>query len=675
MRKKRKLAARLRMALALILSMSLLTGSVLPVCATHDMLYESSDVKNEPADAVSGDEAGNSDMREEYSDDMYDGETQQREEALREELMREEEARREEEGEPEEEEEVVVKAQPSPSSNVSYSEPSHHHEEEVHTYAYAAPASVPEVVEEIIEIAEEVPPLASVPEDVVPEVPAQPVQEPVLWKTGTQNILFDAFLDPDTKETVDAEKVMFTQNGLTGTIRIRKDKMRKKREPFRVLDGKVSFDMMGEETVNGETYVVYQFSAEGQGANWFAVDTKEETIYSPWIVVEDLSWRKAPKPAPAAEEEPIVIVDAGIVQTSGGGSFAVVPEVLIGGERIDPDSVAITVQGETAPAQSVDMMSLDTSASGSYHIVQSEPVEVKDKKGQRYEVKVTATDVKGREVSGSLQYLTDDLGSVYLPDAATNRLLTSHYTNNPPRIGLTQMSKVQLRKQEITIAGNGTITKLMQGESYTVREEETESGWSYTYLIDELNFMSDGLYSIDIYTETVDGGAESSRSAGIEIDFVLDETMPAVLTDGIESDSVYAADKHIITVWVSDNTDVVRAVFYNDDTEVAFFSAEAIEALNGQLDVTLREDDVPHTIRIEVEDAAGNITTTVFNNVLISSDGSLPDLYESGIGLTDRSLSGGRSVGRAVLWMAALAALTSSVLFGTSFLRKKVRKK
>ena len=67
------------------------------------------------------------------------------------------------------------------------------------------------------------------------------------------------------------------------------------------------------------------------------------------------------------------------------------------------------------------------------------------------------------------------------------------------------------------------------------------------------------------------------------------------------------------------------------------------------------------------------MNTTTFRNILISSAGTPTDLYESGIGLSDRAVreEGASGIVKSLLWTIALAVLTIGVLSGTSLLRKR----
>ena len=184
----------------------------------------------------------------------------------------------------------------------------------------------------------------------------------------------------------------------------------------------------------------------------------------------------------------------------------------------------------------------------------------------------------------------------------------------------------------ISSGRDGNLTTLTEGEDYTVRESGAEDSWKqYTYTIDKENFETEGNYTVTIESEDQAENLSSTQVKKVqsptdetqlyELEFAVDKTAPTVVLTGIEDGGQYRSNIRDVTVNTSDNIAMgdVKVYLGNSD-EATTFSAEDIQAADGELAYTIPSSNTRQDIRAVATDAAGNTSETEINRVLVTSN-------------------------------------------------------
>lgn len=249
-----------------------------------------------------------------------------------------------------------------------------------------------------------------------------------------------------------------------------------------------------------------------------------------------------------------------------------------------------------------------------------------------YTMTAVVTDRAGNETEQSVMFSVNRFGSVYVMSNDTQELLDKVYTNEEQDLVVTEINVDSLVFNGISSGRDGNLTTLTEGEDYTVRESGAEDSWKqYTYTIDKENFETEGNYTVTIESEDQAENLSSTQVKKVqsptdetqlyELEFAVDKTAPTVVLTGIEDGGQYRSNVRDVTVNTSDNIAMgdVKVYLGNSD-EATTFSAEDIQAADGELTYTIPSSNTRQDIRAVATDAAGNTSETEINRVLVTSN-------------------------------------------------------
>lgn len=249
-----------------------------------------------------------------------------------------------------------------------------------------------------------------------------------------------------------------------------------------------------------------------------------------------------------------------------------------------------------------------------------------------YTMTAVVTDRAGNDTEQSVMFSVNRFGSVYVMSTDTQELLDKVYTNEEQDLVVTEINVDSLVFNGISSGRDGNLTTLTEGEDYTVRESGAEDSWKqYTYTIDKENFETEGNYTVTIESEDQAENLSSTQVKKVqsptdetqlyELEFAVDKTAPTVVLTGIEDGGQYRSNVRDVTVNTSDNIAMgdVKVYLGNSD-EATTFSAEDIQAADGELTYTIPSSNTRQDIRAVATDAAGNTSETEINRVLVTSN-------------------------------------------------------
>lgn len=246
-----------------------------------------------------------------------------------------------------------------------------------------------------------------------------------------------------------------------------------------------------------------------------------------------------------------------------------------------------------------------------------------------YYLNVRAVDLAGNESTLSYRFSLNRNGSTY--DITNIKDIIDNYYNvsaNIRDIKIVEMNVDKVEEFNMYVSRNGEILSTNQVNRkpvvfdkdkiyYSVEASGSENtGYMYTYIIYKDNFTKEGNYKLGFYSKDRAGNEVNNtlNEESENISFVVDDTEPKVIIEGVESGQVYEVKSQTVNVMVADNFKLNDAKFtlVNEKGEVIdswnYFDLTQNE---GDLaTITIPEYDGKLSLLYKVKDAAGNEVQT-----------------------------------------------------------------
>ena len=243
-----------------------------------------------------------------------------------------------------------------------------------------------------------------------------------------------------------------------------------------------------------------------------------------------------------------------------------------------------------------------------------------------YTVIATVSDKATNSASATATFTLNRFGSVYEYGSYLRELIKNggEYVKGITQdLTLTEYNADRLidgsMKVEITRDGKlisdpiFTVKQIKANETdKTVKNDRGEKGWyEYVYTISKDNFKEDGLYKIVVSSKDATGNRpENSNYKGMEIQFYVDSVPPELTgVTGLEK-AILNAERVDVKYTAYDTVGLKSIkVYVNGELyeEITNFSADP-NNYNGV--ITILESTRAQSVRIVIEDLAGNITDT-----------------------------------------------------------------
>ena len=237
-----------------------------------------------------------------------------------------------------------------------------------------------------------------------------------------------------------------------------------------------------------------------------------------------------------------------------------------------------------------------------------------------YRLVVKMTDKAGHVSEKEALFTVNRYGSVYAFDEYLVELIAdggAYVKNITNDLVITEFNADQL----VTDSLNIEITKdgkpledVKYTTSPTINENVAvgESGWyQYEYVISKENFVKDGIYKISISSKDATGNMpENSNYEGKTIVFHVDTATPEITSIVGLEEALYDATEQNVSYVVFDAMGLKSIKVYLDGEileEITDFTAD-LNSYSGSF--VIPEKETARTVRLVVEDLAGNITDT-----------------------------------------------------------------
>lgn len=177
------------------------------------------------------------------------------------------------------------------------------------------------------------------------------------------------------------------------------------------------------------------------------------------------------------------------------------------------------------------------------------------------------------------------------------------------------VDKINSDKTTIKVFRDGKEISVPKGAIKVSRTGGVNGNWEYTYSIDKSYFEEDGVYTLEVFSQTETGVKYSSSSRTIQ--FIIDNKAPQIAITGIRDGGRYKSNEKRITIDVRDISKIKSIKAYLNGKEVKVLYDEKTGLYYYDMKSTGQDRN---EFVVEVEDEAGNIATVSVKNFLLSSD-------------------------------------------------------
>ena len=355
----------------------------------------------------------------------------------------------------------------------------------------------------------------------------------------------------------------------------------------------------------------------------------------------DIFTPEKPVEVPKVEEPKVEVpkVDTPIVREAPKG----ISDITVGGNSLYGDqskNSSVATNGDTTTFTSADSLDLrvsvdtkvvDTSRTeirligrAQGELNSSDFVELHDgtyrlrgiAKDDYYTLYIRTYDSNGKLVSDTTEnFSINKNGSSY---SIVNEGLEGHsFKSLTLNVQLVEsnVDKINSDKTTIKIFRDGKEISVPKGAIKVSRTGGVNGNWEYTYSIDKSYFTEDGVYTLEVFSQTETGVKYSSSSRTIQ--FIIDNKAPQISITGIRDGGRYKSNEKRITIDVRDISKIKSIKAYLNGKEVKVLYDEKTGLYYYDMKSTGQDRN---EFVVEVEDEAGNLSTVTVKNFLLSSD-------------------------------------------------------
>ena len=341
------------------------------------------------------------------------------------------------------------------------------------------------------------------------------------------------------------------------------------------------------------------------------------------------------------------------VEDGSANAGEVVPVITVLDQNIDAQAVNISVKtglGKDVEHKAQKISIWDENGVGYRFVLQ----DMNDKPDNIYDLTVTVCDLAGNEAALTYRFSLNRNGSVY-DLTGLMKLMENRYNTYAglDKIQIVEMNVDTVEDFAVYISRNGALdyqaiyTKEVNGSENT--------GYTYVYTLSPDNFAEEGGYRLSLYSKDRAGNEINNTHTinGDEIAFVIDNTPPRVIIDGVESGMVYDVEEQKAHIVVTDNFALSEAEFMllNDKNDVvAQWDYMALSQEGQTLEITIPQYHGALALLYRVKDKAGNeIQTfrgehTALDGFLVTTDKFVQFLNKPAGTVFGRSILAGLTV-------------------------------
>ncbi len=248
---------------------------------------------------------------------------------------------------------------------------------------------------------------------------------------------------------------------------------------------------------------------------------------------------------------------------------------------------------------------------------------VNEKPDQVYYLHVNSLDMAGNETELTYRFSLNRNGSVYDMSLARQATEGTYYQSRAMKdLQMIEMNVDEVEQFAVYVSRNGVLIPTVMSDVYHPMTEDVvlynmerqgneQLGYVYTYTLFGENFAKEGTYQVALYSRDAAGNEVSStlkdKDAGLH--FIIDNTPPQIVMDGIEAGGIYDASQKKVNVMFSDNGKLTEArlSLHNDKgEEINSWDYMELAAAEKPLMLEIAEYGGGQRFLYRAVDAAGN---------------------------------------------------------------------
>lgn len=248
---------------------------------------------------------------------------------------------------------------------------------------------------------------------------------------------------------------------------------------------------------------------------------------------------------------------------------------------------------------------------------------VNEKPDQVYYLHVNSLDMSGNEAELTYRFSLNRNGSVYDMNLARQATEGTYYQSRAMKdLQMIEMNVDEVEQFAVYVSRNGVLIPAVMSDVYYPKTEDVvlynverqgneQLGYVYTYTLFGENFAKEGTYQVALYSRDAAGNEVSStlkdKDAGLH--FIIDNTPPQIVMDGIEAGGIYDASQKKVNVMFSDNGKLTEArlSLHNDKgEEINSWDYMELAAAENPLMLEIAEYGGGQRFLYRAVDAAGN---------------------------------------------------------------------
>lgn len=313
--------------------------------------------------------------------------------------------------------------------------------------------------------------------------------------------------------------------------------------------------------------------------------------------------------------EPELTIEGVTDRSSNNGRIA--PEIVLHDENAGGSGISLSLTETTRGTVAIDAMIRTIPDEYGESIVFNDFGPEMD---GIYLLTAEAEDMAGNKAVRTIKFSVNRKGSVYSFSNAAEKLFENVFIQQPEDIEIFENNTDWLICQEISVNCNGEVEELSAGRDYSIEVKGSENtGKQYKYTIPADYFDKEGVYTIHLYSQDNASNISSNDALQMKAGFVLDATAPVIYVVNLEDRHYYHEEAHDFTAIISDNTVLQSVRYYLDGELTAAYNKEELEKTGGILYLKTGSADDYQTIKLEAEDAAGNLSVSEEWHILVNA--------------------------------------------------------
>ncbi len=287
----------------------------------------------------------------------------------------------------------------------------------------------------------------------------------------------------------------------------------------------------------------------------------------------------------------------------------VIPVLLYSDTNYDAEKVTITLTGANRKSIELDGSYADIHNGRTFTFKNFAKEQAID---DIYTLTALLTDKAGNTTEKNITFSVNRFGSTYALGEVAEKL-NGTYIQEPVDVVITETNADELSDIVVTIFKNNETIVLKEDTDYKIDVTGGNGQWyHYTYTILAKNFADDAVYAITV--ESADAAGNDAKNdqdtKNTAISFGIDDTLPIINIENLESKTTYALDNMTVKMSIEDNLKLAKVIVELDGKEIRVWSAEALEEIvknggNFSIDISGESTNM-HNLVVYAVDVAGN---------------------------------------------------------------------